>query len=59
MSVRNGKKCYSRLFLRHLQNLICKMMIIHENFENRLKQLDSNNAPDEKKKEKLSCYIFL
>lgn len=38
------------------------MTIIHENFENCLKQLNSSNAPDEKKEkkeEKLSCYIFL
>lgn len=36
----------------HLQNLICKMIIIHGNLENCLKQLDANSAPDKKKNTK-------
>lgn len=47
----NGKKCFFCLFLRHLQNLICKMIIIHENLENCLTCLDANSAPAKKKEE--------
>lgn len=46
------KVCYFLLFLMHLQNLICKIIIIHGNLENCLKQLDANNAPDKTNKQK-------
>lgn len=49
------------MLLMHLQNLFWKIIIIHVNLENCLKQLGANNAPDKKKKKGLtvtSSYIF-
>lgn len=40
------------MLLMHLQNLFWKIIIIHVNLENCLKQLGANNAPDKKKKKK-------